>query len=70
MKYVVIALLALILGGLIGHAIWAEKKEPAVDPVHPEEAQVHQRRHPQAHVIDPDEHPDRHWMQLWPAYTR
>jgi hypothetical protein len=34
MKYIVIALLALILGGLIGHAIWGEKKEPApVDPV-------------------------------------
>src|SRR5882724_11343132 len=34
MKYIVIALLALILGGLIGHAIWAQKKEaPPVDPV-------------------------------------
>ncbi|HEV7443934.1 MAG TPA: hypothetical protein VGO18_15170, partial [Steroidobacteraceae bacterium] len=34
MKYVVIALLALILGGLIGHAIWGGKKEPPpVDPV-------------------------------------
>jgi hypothetical protein len=33
MKYVVIALLALVLGGLIGHAIWSEKKEPTVDPV-------------------------------------
>ena len=33
MKYVVIALLALILGGLIGRAIWSEKKEQPVDPV-------------------------------------
>ena len=33
MKYIVIALLALILGGLIGRAIWGEKKEPPVDPV-------------------------------------
>src|ERR1700730_10920489 len=32
MKYVVIALLALVLGGLIGHAIWSEKKEQPVDP--------------------------------------
>jgi hypothetical protein len=34
MKYVVIALLALILGGLIGRAIWGEKPAPQpVDPV-------------------------------------
>ena len=34
MKYLVIALLALILGGFIGHAIWAGKSAPrAVDPV-------------------------------------
>jgi hypothetical protein len=33
MKYVVIALLALILGGLIGRAIWGEKKPEPVDPV-------------------------------------
>ena len=34
MKYVVIALLALILGGLIGRGIWSEKKEPPpVDPI-------------------------------------
>jgi hypothetical protein len=33
MKYVVIALLALILGGLIGHEIWSEKKEPPADPI-------------------------------------
>ena len=33
MKYVVIALLALILGGLLGHEIWGEKKEQPVDPV-------------------------------------
>jgi hypothetical protein len=34
MKYVVIALLALILGGLIGRGIWGEKKEPPpVDPI-------------------------------------
>jgi len=33
MKYVVIALLALILGGLIGHEIWSEKKTPPVDPI-------------------------------------
>jgi hypothetical protein len=33
-KYLVIALLALILGGLIGHAIWGEKPPPQpVDPV-------------------------------------
>ena len=33
MKYVVIALLALILGGLVGRAIWGEKKPEPVDPV-------------------------------------
>src|SRR5882757_10356504 len=33
MKYVVIALLALILGGLLGHEIWGEKPAPPVDPV-------------------------------------
>ena len=33
MKYVVIMLLALILGGLIGKSIWGEKKEQPVDPV-------------------------------------
>jgi hypothetical protein len=33
MKYVVIAVLALILGGLAGRAIWVEKKETPVDPV-------------------------------------
>src|ERR1700761_3175038 len=33
MKYVVIAVLALILGGLVGRAIWGEKKETPVDPV-------------------------------------
>jgi hypothetical protein len=34
MKYVVIALLALIVGGLIGHEIWSEKKAPPpVDPI-------------------------------------
>lgn len=34
MKYLVIALLALILGGLVGRAIWGEKPEPkTVDPV-------------------------------------
>lgn len=34
MKYLVIALLALILGGLLGRAIWGEKPQPQpVDPV-------------------------------------
>jgi hypothetical protein len=33
MKYVVIALLALVLGGLIGRMIWAEKPPAPVDPV-------------------------------------
>ena len=33
MKYVVIALLALILGGLIGRALWSEKTAPPVDPI-------------------------------------
>src|SRR5882762_9399609 len=33
MKYLVIAVLALILGGLIGRAIWSEKQPPPVDPV-------------------------------------
>jgi len=33
MKYVVIALLALILGGLIGRAIWSERQKQPVDPV-------------------------------------
>jgi hypothetical protein len=32
-KYLVIALLALILGGLIGRSIWGEKKQEPVDPV-------------------------------------
>jgi hypothetical protein len=32
-KYLVIALLALILGGLIGRSIWGEKKTQAVDPL-------------------------------------
>jgi hypothetical protein len=32
-KYLVIALLALILGGLIGRSIWGEKKPEPVDPV-------------------------------------
>jgi hypothetical protein len=33
MKYVVIALLALVLGGLVGRSIWGEKKAQSVDPV-------------------------------------
>src|ERR1700748_1104632 len=33
MKYLVIALLALILGGLIGRSIWGEKKTQPVDPI-------------------------------------
>ena len=33
MKYLVIAVLALALGGLIGWEIWGRKAEPAVDPV-------------------------------------
>ena len=33
MKYVVIAVLALILGGFVGRAIWGEKKEEPVDPI-------------------------------------
>ncbi len=33
MKYLVIALLALILGGLIGRSIWGEKKAQPVDPI-------------------------------------
>jgi hypothetical protein len=33
MKYVVIAILALVLGGLIGRAIWMEKPAQPVDPV-------------------------------------
>ena len=33
MRYVVIALLALILGGLVGRMIWGEKKPEPVDPV-------------------------------------
>jgi hypothetical protein len=32
-KYLVIALLALVLGGLIGRSIWGEKKQEPVDPV-------------------------------------
>jgi hypothetical protein len=32
-RYVVIALLALILGGLVGRMIWGEKKPEPVDPV-------------------------------------
>jgi hypothetical protein len=32
-KYVVIALLALILGGLVGRMIWGERKPEPVDPV-------------------------------------
>ena len=33
MKYLVIALLALILGGFIGRSIWGEKKNQPVDPL-------------------------------------
>jgi hypothetical protein len=33
MKYVVIAILALVLGGLIGRAIWKERPQQPVDPV-------------------------------------
>lgn len=33
MKYLVIAILALVLGGLIGRAIWMQKPEQPVDPV-------------------------------------
>jgi hypothetical protein len=33
MKYIVIMLLALIVGGLIGREIWGERKETPVDPV-------------------------------------
>lgn len=33
MRYIVITLLALVLGGFIGRAIWGEKKVEAVDPV-------------------------------------
>jgi len=33
MRYVVIALLALVLGGLIGREIWSVRKETPVDPV-------------------------------------
>ena len=33
MKYLVIALLALILGGLFGRSIWGEKKTQPVDPL-------------------------------------
>jgi len=33
MKYIVIAVLALVLGGLIGRTIWSEKKAQPVDPV-------------------------------------
>jgi hypothetical protein len=33
MRYIVIALLALILGGLVGRQIWGEKKETPTDPV-------------------------------------
>ena len=33
MKYLVIAILALVLGGLIGRAIWMQKPQQPVDPV-------------------------------------
>jgi hypothetical protein len=33
MKYLVIALLALVLGGFIGRSIWGEKPAPPVDPI-------------------------------------
>jgi hypothetical protein len=33
MRYIVISVLALVLGGLIGRQIWMEKKETPVDPV-------------------------------------
>ena len=35
-----------------------EPGEPRVEPVHPQEAQVDQRGHPQAHMVDPDQDPD------------
>ena len=34
MRYLIIALLALVLGGFIGHAIWGEKAAAPVDPLH------------------------------------
>ena len=62
MKYVVIALLALILGGLIGRAIWAEK--PAAQPVDPVQIIVTQVR---THAVIEHERQIAIWYRACPA---
>jgi hypothetical protein len=61
MKYVVIALLALILGGLIGHAIWAEK--PAAQPVDPVQVIITQVR---THAVIEHERQIAIWYRACP----
>lgn len=62
MKYVVIALLALILGGLIGRAIWGEK--PATQPVDPIQVIVTQVR---THAVVEHERQIAIWYRACPA---
>jgi hypothetical protein len=61
-KYVVIALLALILGGLIGRAIWGEK--PAAQPVDPVQVIVTQVR---THAVIEHEKQIAIWYRACPA---
>lgn len=62
MKYVVIALLALILGGLIGRAIWGEK--PAAQPVDPVQVIITQVR---THAVVEHERQIAIWYRACPA---
>jgi hypothetical protein len=61
MKYVVIALLALILGGLIGRAIWGEK--PATQPVDPVQVIITQVR---THAVIEHERQIAIWYRACP----
>jgi hypothetical protein len=60
-KYLVIALLALILGGLIGRMIWSEKKPEPVDPVQVILTQV------RTHAIIEHERQVAIWYRACPA---
>jgi hypothetical protein len=60
-KYLVIALLALILGGLIGRSIWGEKKQEPVDPVQVIVTQV------RTHAVIEHERQVAIWYRACPA---
>ena len=61
MKYLVIALLALILGGLIGRMIWAGKPPEAVDPIQVIVTQV------RTHAVVEHERQIAIWYRACPA---